>query len=128
MAHITYLISHIQNQNTHIIAIPKFLGKQWFSKSCLLKKNIYKSINLVCMYNWGFRARQHLRSLAPVINDDGQMIFGELRGLKLPDICLTGEEKPRKNLTQETCDDRGLYPGLLRDRCACSAWPTAVDD
>ena len=25
---------------------------------------------------------------------DGQMIFGELVGLKLPDICLTGEEKP----------------------------------
>ena len=27
---------------------------------------------------------------------DGQMIFGDLRGLKLLDICLTGEEKPRK--------------------------------
>ena len=24
-----------------------------------------------CMYIWGFRARQHLRSLAPVMNDDG---------------------------------------------------------
>ena len=34
--------------------------------------------------------------------------------LKLPDICLTGEEKPRKNLTQETCPDRGL-----RDKRAC---------
>ena len=27
---------------------------------------------------------------------DGQMIFGDLVDLKLPDICLTGEEKPRK--------------------------------
>ena len=27
---------------------------------------------------------------------DGQMIFGDLVGLKLPDIHLTGEEKPRK--------------------------------
>ena len=27
---------------------------------------------------------------------DGQMIFGDLVGLKLPDIRLTGEEKPRK--------------------------------
>ena len=26
---------------------------------------------------------------------DGQMIFGDLVGLKLPDIRLTGEEKPR---------------------------------
>ena len=39
---------------------------------------------------------------------DGQMIFG---GLKFPDICLTGEEKPRKNLTQETFPDRGSNPG-----------------
>ena len=29
-------------------------------------------------------------------DNDGQMIFGDLGGLKLPDICLTGEEKPRK--------------------------------
>ena len=27
---------------------------------------------------------------------DGQMIFGDLGGLKLPDICLTGEENPEK--------------------------------
>ena len=59
---------------------------------------------------------QHLRSLAPVMNDDdddddGQMIFGDLGGLKLPDICLISEEKPRKNLTQETCPDRGSNLG-----------------
>ena len=52
-------------------------------------------------------------------DNDGQMIFGDLVGLKLPDICLTGEEKPRKNLTQETCPDRGSNPDLLRDRRAC---------
>ena len=76
----------------------------------------------VCMYIWCFRARQHLRSLAPVMNaddNDGQMIFGDVGGLKLPDICLIGEEKPRKNLTQETCPDRGSNPGPLRDRRAC---------
>ena len=50
----------------------------------------------------------------------GQMIFGDLMGLKLPDIRLTGEEKPRKNLTQETCPDRGSNPGPLRDKRACS--------
>ena len=50
---------------------------------------------------------------------DGQMIFGDLGGLKLPDICLTGEEKPRKNLTQETCPDWGSNSGPLRDRRAC---------
>ena len=29
-------------------------------------------------------------------NNDGQMIFGDLGGLKLPDICLTGEENSEK--------------------------------
>ena len=52
-------------------------------------------------------------------DDDGQMIFGDVGGLKLPDICLKGEAKPRKNLTQETCPDRGSNPGPLRDRRAC---------
>ena len=50
---------------------------------------------------------------------DGQMIFGDLVDLKLPEICLTGEEKPRTNLTQETCPERGSNPGPLRDRRAC---------
>ena len=52
-------------------------------------------------------------------DNDGQMIFGDLGGLKLPDICLTGEEKPRKNPTQETCPGQGSNPGPLRDRRAC---------
>ena len=52
-------------------------------------------------------------------DNDGQMIFGDLVGLKLPDIRLTGEEKPRKTLTQETCPDRGPNPGPLRDKRAC---------
>ena len=47
------------------------------------------------------------------------MIFGDLVGLKFPDICLTGEEKPRKKSHQETCPDRGSNPGTLRDRRAC---------
>ena len=52
-------------------------------------------------------------------DNDGQMIFGDLGGLKLPDICLRGEDKPCENLTQETCPDRGSNPGPLRDRRAC---------
>ena len=52
-------------------------------------------------------------------DNDGQMIFGDLWGLKLPDICLTGKEKPRKNHTQETCPDRESNPGPLCDRRAC---------
>ena len=44
---------------------------------------------------------------------------GTLGGLKFPDIRLTGEEKPRKNVTQETCPDRGSNPSPLRDKRAC---------
>ena len=43
-------------------------------------------------------------------DNDGQMTFGDLGGLKLPDICLTGEEKPQKNLIQGTCPDWGSNP------------------
>ena len=50
---------------------------------------------------------------------DGQIIFGDLVGLKLPDIRLTGKEKPRKNLAQETCPNRESNPGPLRGRRAC---------
>ena len=43
----------------------------------------------------------------------------DLVGLKFLDICLKGEEKPRKTLTQETCPDRESNLGPLRDRRAC---------
>ena len=51
-------------------------------------------------------------------DNDGQMIFGDLGGLKLPDICVTGEEKPKKK-NQETYPDRGSNPGPLHDRRTC---------
>ncbi|PSN32609.1 hypothetical protein C0J52_26150 [Blattella germanica] len=47
---------------------------------------------------------------------DGQMMSGDRLGLKFPDICLMGEEKPQKNLTQDTCPDRESNPGPLRER------------
>ena len=62
------------------------------------------------MYIWGFRARQHLRSFAPVMNDDDQMIFGDLVGLKLPDIRLTGEKKPEKISPRKPARP-GIEPG-----------------
>ena len=77
------------------------------------------------------RQHKHERQFTPSIhsviptrrirNDDydGQMIIGELGGVKFPDIYLTGEKKPRKNLTQETCPDRGSNPGPLRDKRTC---------
>ena len=63
--------------------------------------------------------KQYTPSTPPFIptrriwNDDydcGQMIYGDLVGLKFPDICLTGEENPEKphpgNLSRQ-----GIEPG-----------------
>ena len=53
-------------------------------------------------------------------DNDGQMIFGDLGGLKLPDIYLTGEEKTRKTSL------RKLVPtgDRTRARCVTSAHAT----
>ena len=57
---------------------------------------------------------------------DGQIIFGVLECLKFHDICLTGEEKPRKHFTQKVCPDQGSHPGpRVRDAHA-TACSTAV--
>ena len=76
------------------------------------------------MYIGGFRAlstSQVIGARNEMMMDDydGQMMFGDLVGLRLPDISLTGEEKPRKNLTQETFPDQESNPGPLRDKRAC---------
>ena len=58
---------------------------------------------------------------------DGQMIFGDLVGLKLPDIRLTGEENPEKTSV------RKLVPTGDRTRAPCvtsahaTTCSTAVD-
>ena len=56
---------------------------------------------------------------------DGQMTFEDLGGVKLPDIYLTGEEKPRKTSSREIV--RTGY--RTRARCVAgalaTAWPTA---
>ena len=68
----------------------------------------------VCIFGFkGASTSKVIGARSEMIMDDydGQMIFGDLVGLKLPDIRLTGEEKPRENLTQETCPERGSNPG-----------------
>ena len=57
------------------------------------------------------------------------MIFGDFVDLKLPHICLTGEENSRKNATQDICPDRRPNLGPLGDRRACySGGPTYMLD
>ena len=60
---------------------------------------------------------------------DGQMIFGDFEGLKLPDICLSDEEKKNPKKPQP----RKLVPTGNRTRARCvasrhaTACPTEVD-
>ena len=60
-------------------------------------------------------------------DNDDQMIFGDLVGQKLSDICLTGEENHRK------ASARKLVPtgDRIQARCVIGAhattWSTAVD-
>ena len=44
-------------------------------------------------------------------NYGDQIIFGELVGLQFPDICLTGEEKPRKKPHPGNLCRPGIEPG-----------------
>ena len=61
-------------------------------------------------------------------DSDGQMIFGDLGGLILSDICLTGEKK-----TPKKASPRKHVPTGDRTRARCvtsahaTACPTAVD-
>ena len=59
--------------------------------------------------------------------NDGQMIFGDLGGLKLPDICLTGEENPEKTAPRKLVPtgDRTLARSVTGAHI--TACPTAVD-
>ena len=44
-------------------------------------------------------------------DDDGQMIFGDLGGLKIPDICLTGEGKTPEKPHPGNLSRPGIEPG-----------------
>ena len=44
-------------------------------------------------------------------DNDGQIIFGDLGGLKVPDICLAGEEKPREKSHPGNLSRPGIEPG-----------------
>ena len=60
-------------------------------------------------------------------DNDGQMIFGDIRGLKLPYICRRGEENPRET------SPRKLVPTGNRTRARyvtgahATSWTTGVD-
>ena len=96
--------------------------------------------DMECLLEWGINSMpgpppRHARRYTPFIvpiyltrwilkdDYDGQMIFWDLVRLNFPEICLTGEKNSGKNLTQETCPDRGSYPFPLCDRRACYRLP-----
>ena len=79
----------------------------------------------MCVCTFGFKGASTskvigARNEMKMDDYDGQMIFRELVGLKLPDIRLTGEEKLRKT------SPRKLAPtgDRTRARCVTSAHAT----
>ena len=70
---------------------------------------------LSLIYCMRLRARQHQESTWFWIIMMAKWYSGNHGCLKLPDISLTGEEKHRKYLIQETCPDRGSNPDPLRE-------------
>ena len=88
---------------------------------------------IVCRPIFGFKGASTSKVIGArdemMMDDyDDQMIFGDLVGLKVPDIRLKGGEKPRKT------SSRNLVPtgDRTRARCVTSADATtcftAVDD
>ena len=61
-------------------------------------------------------------------NYDGQMIFREPWGLKLPDICLTGEENPRKTSPRKLVPTGDTTRARWVTSAHTTACSTAVDD
>ena len=57
--------------------------------------NAYRGMVTICIKGASTSKVIGARNEMMIDDYDGQMIFGDLVGLKLPDIRLTGEEKPR---------------------------------
>ena len=60
-------------------------------------------------------------------DNDGLIIFGDLGDLKLPDICLTGEEKNRKNSSRKPVPTGDRTWALCVTDAHAAARPTAVN-
>ena len=77
----------------------------------------------VCIFGFKGASTSHVigaRNEMRMDDNDGQMIFGDLVCLKLPDIRLTGEDKPRK-----TSPRKHVPTGdQTRARCVTSAHAT----
>ena len=102
----------LQNSLTCTLCMRKYIALLSLLKGCMY----------VCIFGFkGASTSQVIGAHSEMMMDDydGQMIFGDLVGVNPPDIRLTGEEKPQKNLTQETCPDWGSNPGQLHDKRAC---------
>ena len=93
--------------------VPPRLRGQLNAEATSETARTWKTIHIICtpihsnkanMKGWLWRRKEDY---------DGQMIFVDLVGLKLPDICLTGEEKPEKT------SPRKLVPTGDRTRARC---------
>ena len=59
--------------------------------------------------------------------NDGHIIFGDLGGLKLPDIFLTEEVNPEKTSPRKPVPTRDRTQARCVTGMHAATWPTAVD-
>ena len=112
-------------------------NKKWSNKQGILQTWSIVSVAMLLnqqersqrkyLYIWGVRVRQHLRSLAPVMNEYWWLWRpNDIRGPWGPKASWHLSYrwgKTPKNLTQETCPHQGSNPGPLCDKRTCYHLP-----
>ena len=79
---------------------------------------------------WGFRAHQHQRSLAPIMNDFFMIMMADdnqgWMGPVFPMFVLQLRKTPKNTSIRKKRPDWGSNPGLLGERHRCYPLTTAV--
>ena len=69
----------------------------------------------------------HFKKVNMKVDYDGQMILGDLVGLKLPVICLIGEENPKKTSARKLVPTGDRTRARYLTGAHTTTCPTAVD-
>ena len=105
---------------SHALHLIHLASRPWYYGSDIWLRSLNEWL-YVCVFVWmysSFRAREHQRSLALVLNDFlwlwWPVISGDGWDLRFLDICLTVEEKPRKKSQSGKLTRPGIEPGPAR--------------
>ena len=106
-----YVEEVVQN---HILPFAHEIGPDFVLTQGGARAHTSRVTYIVCIFGFkGASTSKVIGARNEMMMDDygGQMIFGDLVGLKLPDIRLTAEEKPRKKPHPGNLSRSGIEPG-----------------